>query len=68
MKKYIYLAVNDNNEGFICIAYNKKQMKCSGMNMKLNWSRKECYEKSLNELKCSNVELKNSSNVINFRF
>jgi len=66
MKTYAYLAINDNNEGFICEAFNKKQMKRAGMNMKLDWSRYESSEKAENELKCSNVELKRSSSVTEF--
>jgi len=68
MKTYYYVAVNDINEGFICEAVNKKQMKRACMNMNLNWSREKSYEKALNDLKCSNIELKNSSNVTNFSF
>lgn len=68
MKTYTYLAINKHNEGFICEAYNKKQMKRAGMNMKLDWQREESYEKALNELRCRNVELKNSNNVTNFNF
>jgi hypothetical protein len=68
MKTYTYLAINDNNKGYICIAHNKKQMKNAGINMRLTWQREESYEKAINELKCSNAELKASNDVTNFSY
>jgi len=68
MKKYGYLAINDFNEGFICEAYSKKQMKAAQMNMKLSWERFGTYEKARTELKCRGIELKHDVNVTNFKY
>lgn len=68
MKTYAYLAINEFNDGFICEAYNKKQMKQAGMNMKLGWVRYATYDAALNELQCCNIQLKIASNVTNFCF
>lgn len=67
MKTYTYLAVNDRNEGFLCDAVSKKQMKNAAMNMKLEWERFDSYEKAKNELLCRDIELKKASNVTNFK-
>jgi len=64
---FYYIAVNDNNEGFICEAFSKKQMRNAQINMGLSWERYESYEKALNILKCDGVKLKNASNVTNFK-
>lgn len=67
MRHYYYLAVNDKNEGFICTAFNKKQMKRACMNMKLEWSRYIDYNKVVNYLKSFDIELKHETNVTSFR-
>jgi hypothetical protein len=68
MKSYTYLAINENNEGFICEAINKEQMKHAGVNMKLTWNRYNTYDNAVNELKCRGIELKSSSDVTNFGY
>ena len=67
-KIYAYLAENKYNEGFICEAYNKAQMKRAKINMKLNWRRFDSFEKAKIELLESNIELKHASNVTNFSY
>ena len=68
MKTRIYLAINNLNEGFICEAINKKQMRAAGMNMSLDWEEYPSYNSALNELKCSEIPLKRECNVSNYKF
>lgn len=66
IKMKTYLAINEKNECFICEAYSKKQMKNAGMNMKLDWVEYESYEKAFDFISCSDLELKNATNVSSF--
>ena len=68
MKTRIYLAINNLNEGFICEATNKKQMRAAGMNMSLDWEEYPSYNSALNELKRSEIPLKRACNVSNYKF
>ena len=68
MKTYFYYAINDLNEGFICEAYNKKQMKNACMNMELNWNKTDSYNKAKNIFLSFGVDVKNASNVTQFKY
>ena len=68
MKTYIAFVYDGVEKAYICQAENKKQMKSAGMNMKLDWIAYDSYERAKNEILCRGVEIKNSSNVTNFKY
>jgi len=68
MKTKFYVAINKDEEGFICEAINKSQMKSANMNMKLEWKKEESYEYAVNYLKSFNIEIKREINVIDFKY
>jgi hypothetical protein len=63
-----YLAFTPEHSAYICEAYNKKQMKAAGINMKLEWREVESFKEAKNECLCSGYEVKNASNVTNFKY
>ena len=68
MKTYIAFVYDGIEKAYLCQANNKKQMKAAGMNMKLGWTSYESYEKAKNEIACRGVEVKNETNVTNFKY
>lgn len=64
----VYMAINQFNHAFICIAYAKKQIKAAGLNMSLDWERKEDMRAAKAEIIENQLQLLHTTDITSFAY
>jgi hypothetical protein len=63
---HVYMAINEFDHAFICIAYSKKQIKAAGLNMRLPWERKADIKAAKAEIEDNQYTLLHTTDVTKF--
>lgn len=65
---HTYMAINEFNHAFICVAYSKKQIKSAGLNMSLRWERQADMQSAKTQIADDNLSLLHTTDVTQFAY